>query len=73
MVLFYFLFLQKILVLERGEGREEKKKRNIDQLAIWDQTHDLGMCPDQELDQQLFALQDNARLTKPHRSRQEWF
>ena len=44
-------------------------KRNIDQLyLVRDLTRDLayssGMCPGQELNQQPFALQDNAQPTE---------
>ena len=53
--------------LERGEGREKERRdasmqeRNITQLPLErtptrNQTHNLGMCPDQESNQQPFAL-----------------
>ena len=42
------------LFLERVEEREKERERNINQLPcvhalIGDRTHNLGMCPDQEI------------------------
>ena len=80
-ILFYlsnFLFI----FLERGEGREKERKRNID---VWerninwfpligtstgDQTQNPSMCPDWELNLWHFALWDSAPPTEPHWSRQ---
>ena len=64
----YFFFL-KILVylLERGERRERKRERDIEDvpdilrwvasctLPTGDLAHDPGMCPDRELNPQPFS------------------
>ena len=63
------------LFLERGEGR--RKERNIDvqqkHLLVTSLTlpkggpsHNPGMCPEQELNQQPFHLQDDSQPTEPH-------
>ena len=61
--LFFFFFLRFSLFLERGEGREKERERNIDWLPL---THsptrhlacNPGMCPDQESNQRPFSLRD---------------
>ena len=57
------------LCLERGEGRERARERNIDGLPLTctltrDQTHNSGMCP--ESNQRPFALRDDAQTTEPY-------
>ena len=81
-ILLYFLIFKNIyLFLERGEGEEKERERKInvrekywsvasDTCADWDQTCNPGMCPDQESNQWLLALQDNTQTTEPHHS--EW-
>ena len=65
--IYYMLFL-KILFLERGEGRDKERERNIDVQEIHQlvdsctpSTGDLalnpGMCPDWESNQQCFGSQ----------------
>ena len=54
------------LFLERGEGREEERERNINvgekhgsdasRLLERTQPHNLGMCPDEELNWWPFSL-----------------
>ena len=72
MVLFYFLNDFIYLFLERGEGRKKEKERNIPMqekqwsvashmLSTGDLAHNPGMCPDQELNQWPFTLQDDAQ------------
>ena len=67
-------FLKKdfiYLFLERWEGREKERERNI----YWfpfvstptgDRTHNLRMCPDQESNLWPFGLWDEAQPTEPH-------
>ena len=48
---FYPHLRTRLLILERGEGREREKERNIDGLPLvhaltWDQARNLGLCPD---------------------------
>ena len=59
--------------LERGEGREKERERNIDLLPLartptGDCTCNLGMCPDREWNQQPIDLQDDAQPNEPHQS-----
>ena len=68
-VLKYFIYL----FLERGEGREKEKERNINQLPLkcvltGDQTQNPGMCPDQELNWWPFSLRDSTQPIEPHQS-----
>ena len=61
------------LVLERVEGREKERERNIDGVPLLhpssgDQTVNPGMCPDQESIRQLLALRNDAQPTEPHQS-----
>ena len=64
--LFIYYFL---LILQKGGGRREKETEsegNINWLPLilaptWDQTHNPGMCPNWELKQQPFTLQDDAQ------------
>ena len=72
------IFLDFIyLSLERGEGREEKRERNIDVQEkhrsvasltppTGNPAHNPGMCPDWESNQQPFGSQTNAQSTEPH-------
>ena len=50
------------LFLERGEGREKKRERNLNGLPLTLPTgclaHNTGMCPDQESIRQPLILQD---------------
>ena len=80
-VSFYLFFniLFTYLFLERGEGREKEKVRNID---MWEKhqlaashthlhgglAHNPGVSPDQESSQRLFSLQDDVHPTEPQRS-----
>ena len=50
------------LFLERGEGREKEKERNISV------RENPGTFPDWELNRPPFALRDNAQLTEPYPS-----
>ena len=70
---FLFFFKDFIyLFLERGEGREEERERNI---SVWlplicKPTGDLacnpGMCPDWESNHRPFGFQDGTPSTEPH-------
>ena len=65
------------LFVERWEGREEEKERDIDLLPLThtptqDQTRNQGICPDQESNRWPFALQDDAQPIKPHWSGLCW-
>ena len=62
--------------LERGEGREKERGRNIDVREIhWlvvslmplagDLVNNPGMCPDQESNQQPFSSQASTQSTEP--------
>ena len=67
-----------LFILERGEGREKKRERNIDVRNIHqlnlvhaptgEQTCNLGMCPDWESNQRPFTFWDDPKLTEPHGS-----
>ena len=67
----FIFFLRFYLFLDRGEGREKEKERNIDQLPL---THtpnrglayNPGMCPDWESNWWPFSLQDDAQPTEPN-------
>ena len=58
---------------KRGRGREREGNinvRNINQLPpvralTGDQTHNFGMCPDQELNSQPFGVRDNTPTEPP--------
>ena len=65
---FFLPFFFKIyLFIFRERGREGEREREKD---TWiPHTHNPGMCPDQESNQQPFALQDDAQPTEPHRSK----
>ena len=69
----YFTYL----FLERGEGKEKERERNIDMREIHQSVashppptgalaHNPGMCPDWELNQLLLSLQAGAQSTEPH-------
>ena len=70
-VLFLNFFLIFYLFLEREEGREKEKARNINvwlplacpPLGSWPTT---GMCPDWELNQRPFGSQASAQSTEPY-------
>ena len=58
-----------IAFIERGRGKERKRNIDVRETLIvcllihgptGDQTHNLGMCPDQELNLQPFGLWDDA-------------
>ena len=57
-----------------GEGEGEKYQWKKHQLHVSrtpparDLACNPGMCPDQELNQQPFSLQDDAQPTEPHQS-----
>ena len=59
---FFLSFFQNYLFLERGEGREKKKERNIDWLSLThihpteDQVHNPGMFSEWEWNPQPFSL-----------------
>ena len=70
-------FSKGILFLERGEGREKERKRNIavrekhrSVASCMPLTGDLacnpGMCPDWELNRQPFGSQASTQPTEPH-------
>ena len=79
---FYFSFIIKIfflsLIPQKREGREKERERNINvrEKSRWrlplactptrDRTHNPGMCPDQESNPGLLALQDGTQPTTPH-------
>ena len=85
--LFFPSFLDFIyLFLERGNGREKERERNIDRLPL--ARPQLDTCPTTQAcaltgnqTGDLFSLQDNAQPTEPHQSgraswsfqRREWF
>ena len=48
-------------------------ERNIARAVSKDQTRNPGLCPDQESNQQPFALWDDAQPTEPHQSGLELF
>ena len=65
-------FLKRFyLFIFRERGGEEERKRSIN---VWlplmpptgDLACNLGMCPDWELSQQPFGLQDGTQSTEPH-------
>ena len=78
--LYYLFFLnsryfKKIfyLILEKGEGREKERERNIDRLPLaraltWGQACNPDMCPDLELNWWPFAGWDDAQPTEPQQS-----
>lgn len=75
-VLFCFQICKFLFIyLERQEGREKKREKNIDErekrwLAAfrpdWGPKPQPGMCPDRKLNQRPFTLQNNAQPTEPH-------
>ena len=69
---FILLFFKDFiyLFLKRGEGREKKRKRNVDLVHTLtrDPTHNPGPCPDRELNQGPVSLQDDAQTTELHQS-----
>ena len=67
-----FLKKKDYLFLDRGEGREKERERNIN---VWlsltcpftrDPAHNPGMCLDWELNQQRFGFQASTQSTEPH-------
>ena len=75
---FFFFFLRFDLVLERGEGREKERERNISWLPLihaltGGQTCNPGTCPDWALNQRPFALREDTQPTEPHWSGLEFF
>ena len=75
----YFLKYFIYLFLERGEGREKERERNIDHLiaSCIPPTGDLacnpGMCPDWDLNLWPFGLWDNTQPTELYQSGQQVF
>ena len=70
------------LFLDRGEGREKERERNIDvqevhqwvascMLPTGDLAHNPGMCPDWEPNQQPFGSQGDTQSAQPHQSGQK--
>ena len=70
MELFLFFKILFIYFLERGEGKEEERERNISvRLPLMspptrDLAHNPGMCPDWESNLQPFGLQTCAQSTE---------
>ena len=65
-----FCFVLKIFIfsfLERGEGREKEREKNINQLPLADLARNPGMCPDWESNQHPFSSQAGAQSTEPHK------
>ena len=71
------MIFKNILFLERREGREKERERNIDmrQKPQWDssrtcltgdQTHNPGIFPDWESNGQPLTLQDDSQPNEPH-------
>ena len=68
----FFLKILFIYFLERGEGKEKERKRNINVWLLL--VHPLqgnlacspGMCPDWESNQRPLGLQAGAQSTKPY-------
>ena len=65
-------FLKKIIYFQTEEkgGRKRERKTSVCSCLLCIPTGDLacnpGMCPDQELNQQLFGLQAGAQSTEPY-------
>ena len=73
--MFFLIFIY--LLLERGERKEEERKRNISVPEIHKQVashtprtgdlaHNPGMCPNHGLNQWPLGLQASAQSTEPH-------
>ena len=75
----HLLFFKDFIyfVLEKREGREKERQRNIDvreihgavashRPAAGDLAHNPSTCPDWESNQQLFGLQAGVQSTEPH-------
>ena len=76
-LIFKNVFKRFYLFLERGEGREKDRERNIDVREIHqsvasrtppsgDLAHNPGMCPDWEWNLQPFGSQAGTQSTEPH-------
>ena len=74
---YFFLRFYLFLFLQRVEGREKEKERNIDVQEIHrsvashmdptgDLAHNPGTCPDQELNQETPGSQVATQSTEPH-------
>ena len=75
MVVFFF---KDFIIFREGKEKKHSKERetlmwesNMDRLLlvhalIGDQTHNLGMGPDQESNRWPFALQNDTQPTEPH-------
>ena len=71
--MFFVVFFKDFiyLFLDRGEGREKERERNIHVWLLscapnWDLARNPGMCPDWEWNQRHFALQVRTQSTEPH-------
>ena len=72
----YFIFFKDFiyLLLERGQGREKERDRNIN---VWlliahpskDLARNTGMCPDWESNRRPFGSQAGTQSTEPHQPR----
>ena len=67
------LYLFNYLFLERWQGRENERERNINVQSVASRTlptgdldHNSGMCPDWESNQQPFGSQASAQSIGPH-------
>ena len=70
----FFFFLRIYLFLDRGEGWEKERERNIDVVASCmsprgDLAFNPGMCPDWESTRRPFGLQAGTQSTESHRPR----
>ena len=71
LTLAHFLKRFYVFILEKREGREKEKERNIN---VWlplthpilGTCHNPGICLDWELNQRLFGLQAGTQSTEPH-------
>ncbi|KAF6099831.1 hypothetical protein HJG60_011562 [Phyllostomus discolor] len=78
--LFFCVFCSMYLFLERREGREKQRERNISMREIsitsctpptGDLARNPGMCPDWKLNRQPFASQAGTQSTEPHQPGQD--
>ena len=75
----YFLKYFIYLFLEREEGREKERERNVNQLPFICTLDHRGLnrqprlVPGPESNQRPFTLQDDAQPTEPHQSGPEMY